>query len=456
MNDTKSKELRRYILDVKLTPEQQKLYADGEFIWVENMKKTDGTFFSAFAYEDEMKGLSFSSTNLKELAKELNGKTELKTIAYGGVAFTPEQIIKFNSGKTIYLEGAVKEGETIPKNIFITKTGNKERDIDVVVKKSMQNTPSLAQIKQISIVAYLAECGFEPVKIKGDELWYSSPVRDEGDPSFKVNRSLNTFKDFGGDGKGGSIIDLVMVMYGISFADAVKNLSERSDLSMVAHIERKNPVDYEKKITVSQVKPLEDRGLFAYLYERGIDPEIAKKHCKQVHYKIDGIDKEYYAVGFQNDKGDWELRNKYFKGCTGKNITRKISPFGENCSIFEGFMDFLSYETLHKQNPSNYQNRSHLILNGITNIEKNSIDIIDFANRHMSAHCFMDNDTSGAGKIAFEKLNKLLYCTTLSVSDCSQIYAPLKDLNALLVEKKKEKQLTSISRSVKKNVGVKF
>jgi hypothetical protein len=455
MNATKSKELRRYILGVKLTPEQQKLYADGKFIGVENMKKTDGTFFSSFAYEDEMKGLSFSSVNLKELAKELDKKTQLKTISYGGVAFTSEQVLKFNSGKTIYLEGAIKEGETIPKNIFITKTGNKERDIEVVVKKSMQNMPSLDQIKQISIVDYLAERGFEPAKIKGDELWYYSPDRDEGIPSFKVNRSLNTFKDFGGDGKGGSIIDLVMVMYGISFADAVKSLSERCDLLVTERIERKNPTDYEKKIIVTQIKPLEERGLLAYLYERGIDPEIAKKYCKQVHYKIDGIDKEYYAVGFQNDKGDWELRNKYFKGCTGKNITRKISPLGENCSIFEGFMDFLSYETLHKQNPSKYPNRSHLILNGITNIEKNSMDIVDFANRHMSVHCFMDNDTSGAGKVAFEKLNKLLSCTTLDVSDYSQIYAPLKDLNALLVDKKKEKQLTSTKPSVKKKgVGI--
>jgi hypothetical protein len=475
MNATKPKEFRRYILNVKLTPEQQKLYADGEFIWVENMKKTDGTFFSSFAYEDEMKGLSFSSVNLKELAKELDGKPQLKTIAYGGVSFTPEQVLKFNSGKTIYLEGAVKDGETEGKNIFITKIGNKERDIEVVVKKSMQNMPSLDQIKQISIADYLAERGIEPVNIKGDELWYYSPIREESKPSFRVSKSRNTFMDFGKMDKPDSIIGLVMQMYGTSFADSVKILSERSDLSITERVDRKSPVDYEKKITVTQVKSLQDRGLFAYLYERGIDPEIAKKYCKQVHYKIDGNDKEYYAVGFQNDKGDWELRNKYFKGCTGKNITCidkslagtsfYIGKKPETCNVFEGFMDFLSYETLNKQNPTQYPDCDAVILNGVTNIEKNSVEIEKFiCNDFVS--CYTDNDpVSKTGEQAFLKLKRLIlnpsrnYPKFIAVGDMSYLYKDPKkhmDFNKFLIRENERKKFVSINQPVKKNVGVKF
>jgi len=49
----------------------------------------------------------------------------------------------------------------------------------------------LHDIKQVSIVDYLARAGHKPKLIKGMNYWYCSPLRSELTPSFKVNAERN-------------------------------------------------------------------------------------------------------------------------------------------------------------------------------------------------------------------------------------------------------------------------
>lgn len=65
---------------------------------------------------------------------------------------------------------------------------------------------SCAQAKQIDLVHYLTTLGHHPHKVNREDHWYLSPFRDEKTPSFKVNRKLNVWFDFG-EGKGGNLID---------------------------------------------------------------------------------------------------------------------------------------------------------------------------------------------------------------------------------------------------------
>ena len=43
---------------------------------------------------------------------------------------------------------------------------------------------------QIDLVNYLETLGHEPSKIKNQDYWYLSPLRNENTPSFKVNQKL--------------------------------------------------------------------------------------------------------------------------------------------------------------------------------------------------------------------------------------------------------------------------
>src|SRR4051812_48036860 len=62
------------------------------------------------------------------------------------------------------------------------------------------------EARKIDFVDYLFSLGFKPAKIRNNDYWYLSTLRDEAEASFKVNRKLNTWYDFA-LGKGGNLID---------------------------------------------------------------------------------------------------------------------------------------------------------------------------------------------------------------------------------------------------------
>ena len=175
-----------------------------------------------------------------------------------------------------------------------------------------------------------------------------------------------------------------------------------------------------------QVLPLSHPALIRYLQDRCIDIEVAKSVCKEVHYEVNN--KHYFAIGFPNCGGGYELRNPFFKGCIApKDISHFYADEPKKvCFLFEGFMDFLSFMTLkRKENPqiTRLRQQDYLILNSVTNIHKT----IERLSRYDSVQCFLDND--GAGRNAYLRLSKKL---GNSVTDASNLYNGFKDLNEYL------------------------
>lgn len=50
-----------------------------------------------------------------------------------------------------------------------------------------------AEAKKIDLVQYLSDLGFEPNKIRGNDYSYCSPLSEEKEPPFKVNRKFNVW-----------------------------------------------------------------------------------------------------------------------------------------------------------------------------------------------------------------------------------------------------------------------
>ena len=65
------------------------------------------------------------------------------------------------------------------------------------------------EMKQIDIVEYLEKIDYQPQKINNNDYWYKSPLREEKEASFKVNRRLNVWFDHG-TGEGGNFIDFAL------------------------------------------------------------------------------------------------------------------------------------------------------------------------------------------------------------------------------------------------------
>jgi len=220
--------------------------------------------------------------------------------------------------------------------------------------KKTKNDMNIEEAKNIRLADYLQSLGYQPVKQQGNSLWYNSPLRAEKEPSFKVNLDRNLWYDFG-MGKGGNIIALAQELYQSNDIPYLLNqITEQSPSARPVSFSFGQQFLQPSGTPPIEIVPLSSPALFGYLQERGINTELAKRECKELRSFRDG--KSYFAIAFPNASGGYEMRNKYFKGCTApKDIThvRQQGEPRETCFVFEGFMDYLSFQTIRqKANPS--------------------------------------------------------------------------------------------------------
>ena len=280
----------------------------------------------------------------------------------------------------------------------------------------------------ISIKQCLENKGIYPAKDRGYYGLYRSPLREDTDPSFKVDYEKDLWYDFGID-KGGSIVDLVMKLECCTLAEAFRMLDNNTSFSFQRNIPPASivPTNRETAIKVQSVISLTHPALFDYLKERGINTEIAKRYCSEIHYSITG--RSYFAVGFRNDVGGWELSNPHCKLTISPKGITTIDNGNDIAMVFEGFMDFLSYLML-KRNPS--PTIDTIVLNSTANLSK----AIPFLQSHRTVHGFLDSDE--AGRKAMVSLRELLPDT--EVIDQSVLYRNYKDLNEYLCNRSTSKQ----------------
>lgn len=302
------------------------------------------------------------------------------------------------------------------------------------------------QAKQIPLENILGQLGCKPKQHKGTDVWYHSPFRHEKTASFKVNKRLNTWYDFG-LGQGGTVIDFICEYYGETVKQALERL-ERSHLHSIPKaqtslISSQPAVNQTNNhFIIDDIKPLTDTALLDYLSQRKINLNIAKQYLQQIHFHYSNQTWQQKALGFKNDVGGFEIRNAMFKGFihpkpnlspaeTGnqKTITSINIKEDNKLAIFEGFMDFLSYLTY--QNIQDFQN-SAVVLNSVSNYAKVQELLKEYS--FSKVYFFLDNDKAGR-----ETVKKLTNFDDKPVGfdwvDMSARYAGFKDFNEFLLNK---------------------
>ena len=284
-------------------------------------------------------------------------------------------------------------------------------------------------IRTIPLADFLARLGHEPVRRSGNELWYLAPYRGERTPSFRVNVAKQLWYDFG-LGKGGDIFTLAgELLQSDDFTAQARFIAEAANMT-VAGWEKPTylPKPTEPVFEDVEVAPLLRSPLTEYLAERGIPYAIASRHCCRLNYGVRG--KRYFAVGFPNMAGGYEVRSRFFKGCIppkSVSLVKSEDTPSNECLVFEGFMDFLSAETLQVTG-----NADCLVLNSVANVGK-ATELLDGYGR---IGCFLDRDEAGRRTLA-----ALTKRYGERVADRSILYDGCKDLNEHLQQTtKKEKQ----------------
>ena len=277
--------------------------------------------------------------------------------------------------------------------------------------------------RNICLVKILAKLGHFPTKESEKEAWFLSPFRSETQASFKVSKILNRWYDHG-EGIGGNIIDFIIKLKGYSVKEVLDFLSQDISFSFQQQAFQ-IPEEKENVIEVSNIKKLENKALLNYLSSRSIDIEIAKHYCNEIYYKMK--DKTFFSIAFKNDLGGYELRNKYFKGCSGKKAITTIGNNNKCVCVFEGFIDFLSYKTLYK---SKQLNEDYIISNSTALIQS----LPQKLQRYQNVYACLDNDNAGQKATAYLKQNHKGFF------DCRMLYSQDNDINDYLMSKVSKKR----------------
>ncbi|RKR84407.1 Toprim domain-containing protein [Mucilaginibacter gracilis] len=285
--------------------------------------------------------------------------------------------------------------------------------------------------KQIDLVDYLASLGYQPQKISRQDYWYLSPLREENDASFKVNRKLNVWYDHA-MGKGGDLIDFGTRYFKCTIGDLLQRLSDHSmvfsfhpPLSGAAIAGEKKETDAESRIVILGTRPLAGEPLLTYLDQRYISLAAARPHCREVDFLL--YNKQYTVIGFQNNAGGYELRSANFKGSSSPKDITFIDNGSKRLAVFEGFFSYLSFREMQKGRSLNLPN--FLVLNSLSFFEKSR----SLMEQHTKVNLYLDRDQAG------------IKCTAQAIEwngkqykDQSGLYAGHKDLNDWLKSQKRQ------------------
>ncbi len=265
------------------------------------------------------------------------------------------------------------------------------------------------EAKKIDIISFLAKNGINPDYNQGVNYWYKSPLREENNPSFKVNSYKNLWFDFG-IGDGGDIIKLTSLLFKVDSSNALKILSVNHYSS-----HQKGLFNADSKVLITNVKEISNIQLINYLESRKLNLKLAKEYCKEVSFILN--DKNFYAIGFQNDSKGYELRCKYFKGSSSPKDVTLIKNNSDKLLLFEGFIDFLSWFSCKQFFSGNHD---FLILNTLSFLNKGKALIKEYN----EVLLLLDNDEAGKKATAELIGAGLSKCINMSTG-----YSEFKDLN---------------------------
>ncbi len=291
-------------------------------------------------------------------------------------------------------------------------------DKKFALKKKKMNCEEAKE--KVNIRTVLESFNLFPVKENRKTAFYFALDREEKIPSFSVDFVKNKAFDFG-TGKSYDVISIVQQMNQCSVSEALEYL-EKFEFSARKN-EEIEETDQHKNYQILKTSEIRHPALIQYLKFRKVYEQ--KDLVKEIEYELNG--KKYFGVGFYNNSGSVEIRNKYSKICLGKKdvalIKNDLKTFNE-IIVFEGFFDYLTFRNLEKKENLT---SDYLILNSTAMLFK----VEETLKEYDKISLFLDNDDNGnATKEIIQQKYK-------NVEDCSLLYCGFKDLNEWVCKKMK-------------------
>ncbi|MBV6878491.1 toprim domain-containing protein [Epilithonimonas ginsengisoli] len=275
------------------------------------------------------------------------------------------------------------------------------------------------QFNTIPLEEVLLSIGHLPTKQNEKEAWYLNPFATESQASFKINKSLNKWYLFS-EGIGGNNVDLLKKYLNKTTSEVLIWAEDQSFSSFQnQNIPYQKFENSSKNYEILDVKEIQHPALLEYLRERKVENQT--QFLYEIHYRMK--DKNNFGIGFKNDSGGYEIRNKYSKICLGRKDVSTIKNGAESLRVFEGFFDFLSFKNVENflvKEPSDY-----LISNSVSMIH----DIKNSLENYKNVQLYFDNDEAGNRAV------EIIRNQNQNAEDCRVLYSDFKDLNDWMIHK---------------------
>ena len=279
------------------------------------------------------------------------------------------------------------------------------------------------QFNSVKLEEVLVSLGHHPTKQNEKEAWFLNPFSKENQASFKLDKRNNVWY-LHSEGIGGNNTDFMQKYLKASVKEVLEWAEKQNFFSFQLQniIQKQNSLKQNYQIT--EIKELQNENLKDYLHQRGLS-QVVYPLIKEVQFKIG--DKNFYAVGFENLSGGWELRNPFYKGSLLKKDISAIKLNNESHNqnetekrivVFEGFIDALSFVEMKP-----FFNGNLLVMNSISLLNRTK----EYLQNYSEIHLFLDNDKPG--EICKNEILK----SFPEAKDHSEIYAIHKDLNDYFV-----------------------
>lgn len=217
---------------------------------------------------------------------------------------------------------------------------------------------------QLPLGMLLEHLGHSPAKINGNEhLYYDVLKSADSRSSFIVNEQLNIWYDRL-TRKSGNVIDfcsaywpeLNVVQVSEKLGDIVQLLANKIQIQPTKNGGRKRLAIKLPRYHIEETRPVgSNTEIREYLQSQGLW-EISIGHLREVYYYF--VDenkrrKDFFAAGWQNENGGWEVRGKNFSGCLGKQGMTFVQGKNNSLVLFEDYLDYLYWRYANREQESN-------------------------------------------------------------------------------------------------------